>query len=194
MKTREWNTESSAWQARSVLDCGSPLPLLNGHENSITPQSARGLAQSKTWRLVVTALAFVMFASITSAQSYSIDWHKIAGGGGTSTGNVYSVSGTIGQHDASAGNAMTGGPYSLTGGFWALAVAVQTPGAPLLTITLNPQLSTIQLSWSPATPGWVLQENLNLATTNWVNSVSGATNPVTVPATAPTKFYRLFKP
>jgi hypothetical protein len=66
------------------------------------------------------------------AQQYSIDWHKIAGGGGTSSGGQYSLSGTIGQPDASA--AMTGGNYSLTGGFWAL-YALQTPGAPLLTIT-----------------------------------------------------------
>ena len=42
---------------------------------------------------------------------------------------MYSVSGTIGQHDA--GGPMTGGNYSLTGGFWAL-YAVQTPGAPCL--------------------------------------------------------------
>jgi len=27
------------------------------------------------------------------AQSYSIDWYKIAGGGGTSTGGTYQVSG-----------------------------------------------------------------------------------------------------
>lgn len=61
------------------------------------------------------------------AQSYSIDGFTIDGGGGTSTGGVYSVSGTIGQPDAGA--PMTGGQYSLTGGFWPL-YAVQTPGAP----------------------------------------------------------------
>jgi len=33
-------------------------------------------------------------------QQCSIDWYKIAGGGGTSTGGVYSASGTIGQPDA----------------------------------------------------------------------------------------------
>jgi len=44
---------------------------------------------------------------------YSINWYKIAGGGGTSTGGTYQVSGTIGQPDASG--AMTGGNYSLTG-------------------------------------------------------------------------------
>ena len=27
------------------------------------------------------------------AQFYSVDWYKVAGGGGTSTGGVYSVSG-----------------------------------------------------------------------------------------------------
>jgi len=45
-------------------------------------------------------------------QSYSIDWYKIAGGGGTSTGATYQVIGTIGQPDASG--AMSGGNYSLT--------------------------------------------------------------------------------
>jgi len=67
------------------------------------------------------------------AQSYTIDWYKIAGGGGTSTGGTYQVSGTIGQPDASG--AMTGGSYTLTGGFWSLISVVQTAGLPSLTIT-----------------------------------------------------------
>jgi hypothetical protein len=70
-------------------------------------------------------------------QSYSLAWSTIDGGGGTSTGGVYSVSGTIGQPDAGT---MNSGDFSVTGGFWAL-YAVQTPGAPWLTITLNPQPS-----------------------------------------------------
>jgi hypothetical protein len=44
------------------------------------------------------------------AQTYSIDWYKIAGGGDTSTGGTYTVSSTIGQHDA--GGPMTGGNRS----------------------------------------------------------------------------------
>ncbi len=60
----------------------------------------------------------LLFPAAGFAQQYSIDWYKVAGGGGTSTGGTYSVSGTIGQHDA--GGPMTGGNYSLTGGFWAL--------------------------------------------------------------------------
>ena len=35
------------------------------------------------------------------AQSYSIDWYKVAGGGGTSTNGQYSVNGTIDPADAS---------------------------------------------------------------------------------------------
>jgi hypothetical protein len=125
------------------------------------------------------------------AQSYSIDGFTVAGGGGTSTGGVYAVSGTLGQHDA--GGPMTNGQYSLTGGFWALPSAVQTPGAPVLTvIPFGP--GQARISWVPNTPGFVLQETLSLAPSNWVNSASGALNPVTVPATLPTKFYRLRKP
>ena len=143
--------------------------------------------------LIVSAFSFQLSAF---AQSYSLDWSTIDGGGGTSTGgpmlgNNYSVSGTIGQPDA--GGPMTNGQYSGTGGFWALPEAVQTEGTPTLTIV--PATSGhATISWLPATPGWVLQENLNLATTNWINSPSGATNPIVVPADLPVKFYRLQKP
>ena len=125
------------------------------------------------------------------AQTNSIDWYKIAGGGGTSTGGVYSVSGTVGQQDA--GGPMTNGQYSVTGGFWALPIPVQTTNAPTLEIIpAAPGWATI--SWTPPTPGFVLQETTSLAPTNWTNSPSGATNPITVPAVLPSKFYRLNKP
>jgi hypothetical protein len=120
---------------------------------------------------------------------YSIDWSTINSGGGTSTAGVYSVSGTIGQPDASG--PLTNGQYSVTGGFWALH-AVQTEGAPWLSIVpAGPDQATV--SWTPPTPGFVLQESLSLSPPAWTNSPSGATNPVVVPATSPTKFYRLHK-
>jgi hypothetical protein len=40
----------------------------------------------------------------------------------------------------------------------------------------------------------VLQERLSLTTGAWTNAPNGWTNPVTVPASLPTKFFRLFKP
>jgi hypothetical protein len=99
------------------------------------------------------------------AQQYSINWYKISGGGGTSTGGVYSVSGTIGQHDA--GGPMSGGNYSVTGGFWSLIQVVQTPGAPLLIITHIGNQAIV--SWDPSATGWTLQTNNNLTTGTWGN-------------------------
>jgi hypothetical protein len=67
------------------------------------------------------------------------------------------------------------------------------PRLPTLTITPTaPGQGTI--SWTPATPGYVLQEGLSLSPTSWTNSPSGATNPITVSVTLPMKFYRLFHP
>src|ERR1051325_2050104 len=114
--------------------------------------------------LSILGAAFA-FAASSFAQSYSIDWFTIDGGGGTSTGGVYSVSGTIGQSDAST-TSMTNGQYSVTGGFWAL-LAVQSPGAPLLTITLT-STNTCLVSWPFPSTGFVLQQNTDLKTTNWI--------------------------
>lgn len=59
------------------------------------------------------------------AQSYSVDWFKVAGGGGTSTNSTYSISGTFGQPDA--GGPMDGGGFSVVGGFWSLFAPVNPP-------------------------------------------------------------------
>jgi hypothetical protein len=54
---------------------------------------------------------------------YSLDWFSVDGGGGTSTGGVYTVLGAIGQPDA--GPTMTGGNYSLDGGFWSITATAR---------------------------------------------------------------------
>ena len=113
----------------------------------------------------------LLFGQVASAQSYSIDWYKIAAGGGTSTGGTYQVSGTIGQPDA--GSAMSGGGYSITGGFWSL-YAVQTPGAPTLTITCSGNQAIV--SWPPSVTGWTLQTNVNLTTPTWGNYLGTVVN------------------
>jgi len=131
----------------------------------------------------------VLASSVLFAQNYSINWFTIDGGGGTSTGGGYSVSGTIGQPDA--GGPLTNVQFSLTGGFWALPTVIQTPETPTLTIVpATPGNATI--SWSPDTPGYILQETGSLDPANWTNSPSGSTNPIVVPAVPPAKFYRLY--
>jgi hypothetical protein len=121
------------------------------------------------------AVAWAAIPMLAGAQ-YSIDWYKVSGGGGTSTGGVYSVSGTIGQHDA--GGPMTGGNYSLTGGFWAL-YAVQTPGAPVLSIKLT-TTNTAMVYWTSPSTGYNLQMNTNLTTTNWVTPPESVTDNGTI--------------
>ncbi len=98
-------------------------------------------------------------ATSAAAQSYSIDWFTIDGGGGTSSGGQYSISGTIGQPDAGA---MAGGIYALTGGFWGLVQAIQTPGSPLLSVELLPN-GNVRVHWPANATGFVLDQTTSLA-------------------------------
>ncbi len=125
-------------------------------------------------------------------QSYSIDWFKISGGGGTSTGGVYAVSGTMGQPDG--GTAMSGGNYSLTGGFWSIIAVEQTPGAPALSITHSG--NSVVVSWPYPSTGWTLQQNNNLSTPNWAASgftisTNASVNSITITAPTGALFFRL---
>ena len=128
------------------------------------------------------------------AQSYSIDWFKISGGGGTSTNGQYALTGTIGQPDA--GGAMTGGNYSLTGGFWSLIFVVQTLGAPTLLISHSG--NTVTVYWQNVS-GWSLQQNANLAlANNWSASggvtTSNGTNYLNIASPTGNLFFRLQLP
>jgi len=137
-----------------------------------------------------TLLLLSLLVPAAGFAQYSIDWHKIAGGGGTSTNGQYSLSGTIGQPDAST--ALTGGNYALIGGFWAI-YAVQTPGAPLLTIIYTNNQAIV--SWPLSATGWTLQTNGNVSTTNWVNyGGTVVNNAVTNSPPTGKLFFRLFQP
>lgn len=65
--------------------------------------------------LVVFVILILSLGSF-GFSAYEMNWQTIDSGGGKSAGGNYEISGTIAQPDAGA--EMTGGTYSLTGGFW----------------------------------------------------------------------------
>ena len=165
---------TGASEPRSLDDTSRLLP------------SSRRLALS-----IIIASLLAPFAAWPA--DYTIDWFTIDGGGGTSTNGQYSVSGTIGQPDAGA---MSGGPFTLQGGFWGLLAAVQTPGAPHLSITNVAGLVTV--SWPVPADGWVLEQTNHLPSVaaSWpVVTAAHLTNAadirVTLPATSGHQFFRL---
>lgn len=69
--------------------------------------------------VIVGCLALLStFALAQSGGSYAITSSTIDGGGGTSIGGQYALTGSIGQPDASP-QVLAGGQYQLVGGFWA---------------------------------------------------------------------------
>jgi hypothetical protein len=154
------------------------------------------LTQPSTMKsgLQMLLLAVTWISADAMAQGFNIDWHSIAGGGGTSVGGNNSVGGTIGQHDASG--PMSGGNYSLTGGFWSI-LAVQAPGAPNLVIQyISP--NAVKVSW-PNAAGYTLRQNDELTTSNWPASAypvatASGTNSITISSPVGNLFFRLGSP
>ena len=73
--------------------------------------------------LAIGQAAPAQVAGAEPSVTYAIPWWTVNGGGGTSVGGAYRLSGTSGQPDSS--NARTcSSPFNLMGGFWARG---QTP-------------------------------------------------------------------
>lgn len=86
-------------------------------------------------RTIIRSLLVLLVAAIATAlaQDYAIDWCTIDGGGAgvsnASSSGGYTLSGTIGQPDAGdQSTPMTGGVYSLVGGFWVIPGCTGIPG------------------------------------------------------------------
>ena len=125
-------------------------------------------------RAILIFFGLGVCGTVSQAQNYSIDWFSIDGGGGSSTGGVYSVTGTIGQPDAGH---MSGDNFTLDSGFWAIIATVQTPGAPALRVVFT-ATNTVVVAWPSPSTGFSLQQN---PVVNNAVSWSGVTNaPVVV--------------
>ena len=127
----------------------------------------------------------------------SIDWFTICSGGGTSTGTVYSASGTIGQYDA--GGPLVGGNYSLISGFWSIFAFVPTigPTNAFVSISTNPN-GTVLISW-PNASRFHLEQTAESPSGSWVPVTNtpvqvGQESQVTITPLAGMSFYRLRLP
>ena len=68
----------------------------------------------------VLVLGVVAGAAAPARAQLAVNWYTIDGGGGTSSGGTFVVSGTIGQPDAGV---MSGGIFVVNGGFWPGVIA-----------------------------------------------------------------------
>lgn len=71
----------------------------------------------RTCLILSLFILLVVSASVVYAYvaNYSLSWWTVDAGGGTSSNDPYSLSGTIGQADT---RYLRGGDYVLAGGFW----------------------------------------------------------------------------
>ena len=153
----------------------------------------------KILRTILIALAPLWCGATAFGQSgggFDLSWSSIDGGGGTSTGGVYAVSGTIGQPDAGT---LTGGSYELVGGFWGVVAAIQTAGAPLLTVHYVG--ASVIVSWKLPATDFVLDHTSTLTGSPipWTQVAfpyqTNATDIfITIPSPVGHTFYRLRKP
>ncbi len=72
---------------------------------------------SRFFLLILLGLLLVSGSVIASSGgTFDLPWMTVDGGGGSSSGGSYALSGTVGQTDA--GGPLSGGSYTLNGGFW----------------------------------------------------------------------------
>jgi len=137
---------------------------------------------------LLTLVVLLILAGPARAQ-YAIDWFTIDGGGGTSSGGNFTLTGTIGQPDAGT---MTGGSYTLEGGFWPGIIVPSSGETP--TLFIQQSGANVIISWSPSTSGFSLEQSSTLLPLSWGVSPGGGANPATIPLGSGPTFYRLKKP
>ena len=94
---------------------------------------------------------------------------------------------------------MSGGNFTIEGGFWGIIATVQTPGAPLLSI-FRTITNTVVVSWPSPSTGWTLQQNTNsVSSLNWSNVTAtirddGTNKTLIVNPPTGNRFYRPHQP
>ena len=66
--------------------------------------------------ILVLMLLAGSLAVAAEIESFAVNWWTVDGGGGSSDGGLYLVSGTMGQAEAQGQS--SGGVFAVSGGFW----------------------------------------------------------------------------
>jgi len=134
----------------------------------------------------------------TRAQVLSVNPFTLDGGGGTSSSSngLFRIDGTLGQPDAGR---MSGGPFSVLGGFWSMVSIVPTGGAPKLTVEREAKSNALIVSWPSPSSGWRLEQNQDLTQGTWkpMNQPpvdDGARNLILINPPVGQVYFRLTKP
>ena len=148
----------------------------------------------------MSALLGMIISGASFAVTFTIDWHKVAGGGGTSADGFYTLSGTLGQ--AEAGQPMSGGIYAVTGGAQFGDDGSDGPTVPLriIAVQLGPRELHITMA---GTPGHTFQLQSAASLTQpiaWSNLGASALAPgegrleFVDPSAPGARFYRITEP
>ena len=145
------------------------------------------------------ALGLALIASNMAQNgnaAYNLAPRTFSGGGGTSHGGSYAVSGSIGLPDA--GPVLSGGAYSLRGGFWNMQMAIAATGEIPSIVIEHSSNDQILIRWAAQGGDWILQQTETLPG-GWTSAVepvtsNGAEEAVVISPSGRERFFRLTKP
>lgn len=144
------------------------------------------------WSLYVSGTSASLNSWSLSFASFTVREPAAFGGGGVSSGGIFSVRGTSGHFGTPSPMSGAEG-LSVMGAIWALPILIHTPGAPLLEISQSSP-GFVTLKWNSQTSGFVLQSTDSLNPAKWKTTPSGGSNSVTLPINSTSRAYRLFQP
>jgi hypothetical protein len=158
--------------------------------------SARYSGFQRSPARALVGAAALLGATSTGLGQYALAWWTVEGGGGTSAGGVYTLTGVVGQADAGT---MAGGAFLFSGGFWPAAGGESPLGEPPQLTIANLGAGGVQVCWPSPSPGWVLQQSPELSPAAWTNSilepsVQGTNRCVTIAPPNGRLFLRLARP
>ncbi len=192
---------------------GNPQQILrNNTPITNTPPSApTGLAMTTTTNAVMLSWNFATDGQTpASGLTYNVRAGTTPGGNDLLSAHVNATNGF--RRVPAMGNAMLRHRLPLTGltngqtVYWSVqavdtafaggpfATETSVVSQPVLSVSLHSPPSTLNLSWTPPTFGWFLEQSPNVSGSNWTAAPSGSANPTTLPATNGAQFFRLREP